>query len=240
MKKTRRIINLTFGDPIKKQRIFPSEEATQDLLATLLNQNMSFKDKVKTTKDLLMPFDGKIDSEQVAQVTEALFLCMAKGCVENEDFAHYCELIRQSLKRSLRFREGALMGSMQAVAWLYENQLWDELDLHVGYIGFLHDYFLSSDEQQPCFDTKLSGTFSNISTALVAACRKGLPEFFHVITRYPIVWNPVLPKRDRIGESPLFRQIINEISYRAFLLIETNERLKMLNSFYNPEPPKAS
>jgi hypothetical protein len=237
MKKTTRIIELLLGGKGNKQRVFPSEEHTQYLLATLISSEMSFEYKKLATEDLIYSHEAVMNAEQVAQVTEALFLCLTKeGCDEDDHFAHYCSLIRRGLNKSVPTRHGALIGSMQAVAWLYDNQLWEKLDLGVSYMGFINGYFLDSDEPQVRFDNKLSGTFSNISMSLVTACKKGLPEFFHSMTRYPIVWNPVPPQKSRIGESPLFRQIIDEISYRAFLLLETNERLAQLNSIHNPKP----
>lgn len=237
MKKTKRIIELILGNVGNRRQVIYDEEQSQHLLATLLNREVKFEGKKNVVEELLFGYGHTMNAEQVAQVSEALFLCLEKGCIEDEVFPHYCDLVRGCLKQGVELRHGTLIGSMQAVAWLYENDLWDELDLHVAYLGFLDNGYMSySDEPQPRFDKKFSGMFSNISTSLVAACQKGLPEYLHAVTRYPIVWDPVPPQKHRVGESPLFRQIIDEISYRAFLLRATNERLVALDAIYNPQP----
>jgi hypothetical protein len=237
MKKIEKIIALIMGDDGSGKRLPQKDELAEKVLAILLSSTSSeYPQRVTQIMGLVTGMLNSVKTDQIARITQALFIALPPKSRQNEMFANFCEEIYNLFKwNDHRLIHGALLGSMQAVAWLYENKEWDEDEYGVAFMGFLYwSMSCCSNQSQPKFSDWQAGAFSNISTSFVSACRRGLPEFLHSISK--VEWG----EKNRTTESPLFHQIINEICLRALLLMPIAGKVSALNHIYNPSPAPVS
>lgn len=126
--------------------------------------------------------------------------------------------------------KGCLVGSMEAVAWLHENNQWDS-DRGVRFLGTLFQCFLCSMRPHGKLDKETSGAFANIALSFVQACTAGLPHFFHSLHNTK---GKAFGEGGRIDESPFFHQIVTEICMKAMGILPTEGKVQAMAAIFDP------